>query len=108
MHNVDQNNYFFLESFYFCHNGQDEKGRDFLEHYQQGGTLLSDNQPMKITYFDRDLQKYYITFSKHDEFFDFHNPREVISEFLMVFEQNFVPRLNLKKVRFKCSFSIIN
>ena len=41
-------------------------------------------------------------------FFGFYDPREVISEFLMVFEQNFVPKPNLKKVSFKCIFTIIN
>ena len=32
----------------------------------------------------------------------------MISEFLIVFEQKFIPKLNLEKVRFKCSFTIIN
>ena len=93
---------------YFCPKGRDEKVHNFLEHYQHGGTLLSEDKPMKITYFDRDLQKYCITFSEDAEFLDFYDPREVISQFVMVFEQNFVPRPNLEKVRFKCSFTIIN
>ena len=82
--NVDENNYFFQKLFtrdryfcprkcfrgnYFCHNGRDEKVHNFLENYQQGGTLPSEDKPMKITYFDRDLQKYCITFSELGEFF---------------------------------------
>ena len=38
-------------------NGRDGKVHNFLEHYQQGGTLPSEDKPIKITYFDRDLQK---------------------------------------------------
>ena len=83
---------------YFCHKGPDEKVYNFLEHYQQECTLPSEDKSMKITYFDRDLQKLCITFSKHGELFDFYDPQEVIYAFLIVFEQNFVPRPNLEKV----------
>ena len=103
-HNVDENNYFFRKLLtrdryfcprkcfrcdYFCCNGRDEKVHNFLEHYQQGGTLSSEEKPVKLTHFDGDLQKCCITFNEYGEFFDFYNPREVISEFLIVFEQDF-------------------
>ena len=53
----------FTRDRYFCprtdisDNGRDGKVHNFLEHYQQGGTLPSEDKPMKINYFDRDLQK---------------------------------------------------
>ena len=66
-----------------------------------------EEKPLKIGYFDKDLQKHCITFTEYGKFYDFYDPRELISKFLMAFEQNFVPRQNLEKVRFKCSFTII-
>ena len=63
---------------------------------------------MKVNYLDKDLQKYCISFEEHGEFFYFYNQREIISEFLIVFEQNVVSSANLKRVRFNCSFTIIN
>ena len=88
MHGVDENNYFFRKLFttdkafcpkkcfrceYFCHDGRDEKIHNFLEHYQLGGTLPTEEKPLKKTYFDRDLQKYQITFSELADFYDFYN-----------------------------------
>ena len=37
-----------------------------------------------------------------------YNSREVVSQFLMVFENNFTPNADLGQSRFKCSFAIIN
>ena len=63
-HGVDENNYFFRKLFtryrvlipkkcfrckHFCFNGRDEKNHNFLLYYQQGGSLLiEDNTLMKI------------------------------------------------------------
>ena len=92
----------------FCYIGRDEKTHNCFEHFQSRGNLPSEDKTMKITYFYRDLQKYCITFSKYGNFFDFYDPPEVISEFLMLFEQNFVPRGNFEKVMFKGSVTMIN
>ena len=54
------------------------------------------------------MQKYCITFHEHGDYYDFYYSQETVSEFLTVFENNCVLRLNVKKVRFKCSFMLIN
>ena len=56
--------------------------------------MPDEDKPLKKTYFDRNLQKYCITFSEHGDFYDFYNSQEIISEFLTVFENNFVARPN--------------
>ena len=123
VHGVDENNYFFRKLFtrdeyfcprssfrceYFCLNDRDEKIHNFREHYQQGGTLPAEDKPVNITNFERDLQRYCITFNEHGENYDFYDPPEIISEFFVAFQKNFIPRQNLKPVLLKCTFTIIN
>lgn len=43
-----------------------------------------------------------------DIFLIFYNSREAVSEFLTVFENNFKPNADLRKSRFKCSFTIVS
>ena len=54
------------------------------------------------------MQKYSITFSKHSDSYNFYDPREIIPEFLQVFENSFIQRKHLQRVRVKCNFTIIN
>ena len=54
------------------------------------------------------MQRYGIAFSEHGDYYDSYDSREIVSEFLTVFENVFVPRPNLRRVCFKCSFVIIN
>ena len=51
---------------------------------------------------------YCINFLEPGSFYDFYNSREVASEFLTVFENNFIPNTDLRQSRFKCSFTIVN
>ena len=54
------------------------------------------------------MERYCINFSEHGDYYDFYDSRELVSDFLMVFENVFVPQPNLRWVCFKCSFIIIN
>ena len=63
---------------------------------------------MKKTYFDENLQKFCINFDEHGRHYHFFNAREVVSEFLTVFENIFILRSNLRQVSFKCTFIIVN
>ena len=122
-HNIDRDNYFFQKLFtrhkhfilrkcfrceYFHYNGREEKLNNFLSHYQQGGRPPAEDKPFNKIYFDENLQKYCITFDEHSNYHDFFNSQEIVSESLQVFENNFVPRLNLSRVNFKCTFMLIN
>ena len=93
---------------YFCLNRRDKKNHNFLTHYQVAGRQLIEGKPLKKLFFDGNLQRYCINFSEHGAYYDFYDPRELVSDFLAVFENVFVPRLNLRQICFKCSFTIIN
>lgn len=93
---------------HFPFNGRDEKTHNFLSHYQQGGRRCIEDNPLNRIYFDENLQKYRISFSEHGKHYDFYDSREIVTEFLTAFENYFIPRPNLRKVRFKCTFTIIN
>ena len=54
------------------------------------------------------MQRYCIILSEHGDYYTFYDSRELVSDFLAVFENVFVPRPNLRRVCFKCSFTIIN
>ena len=122
-HNVDENNNFFRKPFtrdnafisrkcfhcdYFCINRKDEKNHNFLSHYQLGGRQPTEDKRLEKTFFDENLQSYCINFLEHGSFYNFYNSREVVSEFLTVFEKNFIPNADLRQSRFKCSFAIGN
>ena len=66
-HCVHENNYFFKKLFtrdrffaprkclgceHFCLNRRDEKGHNFLAHYQQGGSHPVEDKPIERRYFD--------------------------------------------------------
>ena len=63
---------------------------------------------MKKTYFDENSLKFCIDFDEHGIHYNFFDAREVVSEYLTVFENMFIPRPNFRQVRFKCTFTIIN
>ena len=60
------------------------------------------------TYFDENLDKFSINFDEHGIYYNFFDAREVVSEFLTVFENMFILRPNLRAVSFKCTFAIVN
>ena len=93
---------------YFRVNNRDEKTYTFLSHYQQGGRQPIEDKPLKRTFFDENLQRYCIDFSEHSADYNFYDSRELVSDFMTVFENAFAPRADLRKVRFKCSFTIVN
>ena len=96
-----------FQCYYFCINRSDEKNHNFLFHYQQGGRELIEDKPIKIVKYDENLQQFYINFNEHSDYYDFFDSRSIISDFLTVFENNFVQR-NGVVLLFKCSFTIIN
>lgn len=57
--------------------------------------------------FNEKLQKQSINFPQHSDFSNFNDPREIILESLQVFENRFMPRRNLERVRFKWNLTII-
>lgn len=84
---------------HFCFNGIDEKTHNFLLHYQQEGRLPIEDKPLNRTYFDENLQKYWINLSEHGKTYDFYDSKDIVSAFLTVFDNNFIPRQNLRKIR---------
>ena len=121
-HNVDENNYFFQKPFtrdkffvsrkcfrcdYFCLNKRDEKNHNFLAH-QMGGRQPIEDKSLKKTFFHENLQRYCINLSKHEGYYDFYDSQKLADDFLTLFKNVFVPRPNLRRVCFKCSFTIIN
>ena len=122
-HSVDENNYFFRKVFagdrffasrksfrcdHYCLNRREEKDHNFLVNYQMGGRQPIEDKPITKTYLDGKLQRFCITSSEHGDRYDFYDSQEIVSEFLTVFENVFVRRADLRRVRFKCSFTIIN
>ena len=93
---------------HFCWNGREEKSHNFLLHNEQGGRPPVEGRPLNRTYFDEDLQKYWVNYSEHSQHYDFFELRKIVSDFLTVFEEIFLPRIVLREVRFKCSFTLIN
>ena len=65
---------------------------NFFVHYQIGGRQPIEDKPIRKTYLDENLQRLCITFSEHKNHYNFYDPREIVSEFLTVFENFFVPR----------------
>ena len=121
--NVDENNHFFRKLFtkdnvfvpwkyfrrdHFCINRRDEKTHNFLSHYQLGGRQPAEDKSLKKTFFDKNLNSYCKNFLEHESSYNFYNSREIVSEFLNVFENKFIPNADLKQSRFKCSFTIVN
>ena len=84
------------------------ENHNFLVHCQMGGRQPIEDKPIRKSYLDKNLQRFCITFSEHGDHYDFYDLREIVSEFLTVFENVFVPRAHLRWVRFKCSYTIIN
>lgn len=54
------------------------------------------------------MQKLCITFDERGRHYNFFDSREVVSDFLTIFENMFIPRPNLKQVSFKCTFIIVH
>ena len=93
---------------YFCVNSKDEKTHNFLSHYQHVGRKLIVDKPLKRIFFEENLQSYSIHFSEHDADYNFYDSWELVSDFMTVFENAFVPLADLRQVKFKCSFTIVN
>ena len=53
------------------------------------------------------MQQFCINFNEHSDHYDFFDSRSIVSDFLTVIENNFVPRNSVVSL-FKCSFTIIN
>ena len=49
----------------------------------------------KKHFFDENLKRYCINVLKHGSFYNFYSSREVVLEFLTVFENNFIPNATL-------------
>ena len=77
-------------------NKRDEKIHNFLSH-QTGGRQTIEDKPVK-----KHLQRYCINFSEDGVYYNFYDSRELVYDFLTVFENAFVPRPNLRWGRFKC------
>ena len=122
-HNVDENNHFFRKLFtrdnvfiprkcfhcdHFCINRRNEKNHNFLSQHQLGGRQPTEEKPRKKTFLDENFKSYCVNFLEHWSFYNFYNSREVVLEFLTVFENNFIPNADLRQSRFKCSFTIVN
>ena len=77
-----------------------------------GGRQSIEDKPLKKVFFDENLQRYCINFSKHGDYYDFYDSRKLVSDFLtdvfQMFDNVFVPQPNLRRVCFKCSFTSIN
>ena len=54
------------------------------------------------------LQRFCINFCQHGDYYNFSDSQGLVSDFLTVFENAFIPQPNLSRVQFKCSFTIIN
>ena len=48
------------------------------------------------------------SFIDHGTHYNFYDSQELVSDFLTVFENVFIPRADLRQVRFKCTFTIVN
>ena len=94
-----------VQVYHFLVNNTDNKGRNFLKHYQQGGVLPFENRPINITRFDG-LSVYSISFDEHQRFYSFYDSDDPVQNHLNVFKLRFVP--TGKEVRIKCTFSIVN
>ena len=53
------------------------------------------------------MQRFCVNFNEHSHFYDFFDSQSVVSDFLTVFENNFVLRNGIVSL-FECSFTIIN
>ena len=62
----------------------------------------------KKTFFDENLQRYCVSFIEHEAHYNFYDSRELVSDFLTVFENIFIPRADLRLVRLKYTFTIVN
>ena len=47
-------------------------------------------------------------FSQHGDHYYFFDSQELASDFLKLFQNVFIPQPDLRRVRFKCSFTIID
>ena len=54
-----------------------------------------DKTLKKKHFFDENLKRYCINVLKHGSFYNFYSSREVVLEFLTVFENNFIPNATL-------------
>ena len=73
-----------------------------------GGRQPTEDKSLKITFFDENLKWYCINFLEYESSYNFYKSWEVVSEFLTVFQNSFVPNADLRKSKFKCSFTIVN
>ena len=73
-------------------NRRDEKKHNFISHYQLGGRQPAEDKPLQKTFFDQNFQRYCIDFAEHNTDYNFHDSRELVSDFLIVCENMFVPR----------------
>ena len=48
------------------------------------------------------------SFIDHGTHYNFYDSQELVSDFLTVFENVFIPRADLRQVRFKCTFTVVN
>ena len=120
-HNVDKNNIFFQRLF-------DEKGNvfhgrrcvrceefipttrfklfhDFLKHYNEGKDNIVEEKPLTVTKIGK-ITKFEINYQNHSSFYDFHNSKSVLDEFLF----NVKNRIQRSNVEFfiRSGFSLEN
>ena len=115
-HGVDEENYFYKRLFsrdrfffprkcfrceHLCTSDREEKVHNFLSHYQQRGWPFEEDN------FRCELAEVRINFADHSDFYSFYNSREIISKYLNVFENIFLPQSNFTPVKFECSFTTI-
>ena len=61
-----------------------------------GGRQPTEDKPLKKKiFFDENLKRYCINVLDHGSLYNFYNSREVVLEFLTVFENNFIPNADL-------------
>ena len=80
-------------------NRRDEKNHNFISHYQLGGRQPAEDKPLQKTFFDQNLQRYCIDFAEHNTHYNFHDSRELVSDFLIAF---------VCTAGFKCTITIAN
>lgn len=122
-HNVVENNCFLKKLFtedndflprkcfcceYFFLDRRDEENYNFAFHYQQEGRQPAEDKPIQRKFLDQNLHRYCINFANHSAHYNFYGSWEMVSDFLIVFKNTFVPRPNLRRVWFKCTFTIVN
>ena len=81
-----------------------KKVHKFVKSYATGKNIPCDGRTVNIKTF-RVILNYEILFEEHQEFYDFHNPNELMDNFLENSKNMFVPTDN--KVVIKCGLTLV-